>query len=475
MIDYNDPYDDDEEGEFEEDPKQTEELVNRFRDNLKNDGNEFFDDDEAELIILYALREFDFELADEALEYAIRTFPADSYFRILRMRKYMMTFEFDKAEKELTIIEERFAPTCEYYIQKALFLKVKDPNTDILPILSKAELLDPDYPELMIMLATEYLQLEDYKKAYQYTERALVLDSSIEDQLAAFSLHFEETQRYDEALNFFTKLTNRFPLSKGAWFALALAYSSLGQQEKSIDANQYVLSIDDSTATAYYNIGNSYFELKEFDKALENYQTAFELDNNDYISLTSMGDCYYFMNQSDTAMSCYQKARDIAPDHVNAITGILCILKDEEKYAEAELFVDKAFECTPQSFNLLFAVMPFFDKEKQGEKLKKLFKTTFDQIPNKFEFFNMFTLFCIHHEQCEIGIELMKDFLDEEYPEIPYFMAALHYSIKQNEQGAQYLKLALLTNYEEHEIFLSLSPDLALNPEILNLIELYKP
>ncbi|MBO4231862.1 MAG: tetratricopeptide repeat protein [Bacteroidales bacterium] len=465
-------YDDD---DYEENDKEIEQLVKDFKNKIRNGNHDYFDDDETEAIILYAFRTFDFTLADHALEYAIKTFPSDSYFRILKVRRHMIEFDAENAEKELENIRKMFAPSGEYYLQKALLMKMKDDNSDVIPILNKAELLDPESPEILFMLASEHLRLGNVKKAFTYAERSINIDPSMEEQLFSFSLLFDETKKYDNAIEFFTMLTNSFPLSTDAWGALALAYSANNEHEKAIEANQYVLSIDDTISPAYYNIGNSYFELEQFDKALENYTAAYNLDNRDFFALTCMGDCHYVRNETDKAMECYQRARDLNPEYMNAITGILSILNDAGKYNETEIFIEKLFNSDIQSVGILFTVLSFYKAEMQPETMKRLFNTAFEHSPEKTAFFAMFAQFCCHCEEYELGINLLSDYLDEEFPNNPYYMAAFHYLNQNFAEGAKYLQIALLTNYENVEMFMQLDPVLSTYDEIVDMINMYKP
>ena len=470
------PFDDDfDDDEYDEDDKELEQLVKDFKNKIRNSTNDYFDDDEIESVILYAMRSFDFTLADQAIEYAIKAFPSDSYFRILKVRRYMIEFDTENAEKELNTIGKMFAPTSEYYLQKALLMKMKDENCDITPVLRKAELLDPESPELLYMLASENLRAGNIKKAFSYTERAIMADPSMEEQIFSFSLLFDDAKNIEKAVEFFTMLTNRFPLSKEAWSALAFAYSANNEHEKSIEANQYVLSIDNNLPTVYYNIGNSYFELEQYDNALENYKAAYELDDKDFFALTCMGDCYYVKNDIEKAMDCYQRARNINPEFMNAITGILSILNDEGKHEETTVFIEHLFNSGVQSVGILFTVLSFYKAELEPEKMKQLFNVAYEHAPEKPLFFSMFAQFCCHCEEYELGINLLSDYLDEEFPNNPYYMAAFHYLNQNFAEGAKYLQIALLTNYENVEMFMQLDPVLSTYNEIVDMINMYKP
>ncbi|MEG1555526.1 MAG: tetratricopeptide repeat protein [Bacteroidales bacterium] len=462
--------------DFEE--KEIKELVDKFKRMINSGESNYFDSDDMELIIEELMRIFDFKYASKAIDYAIGLYPSDPFFRILRVKQLILELELDAAEKELNEIEIMFPPTPEFYLEKVLLSRMIGSDINTFSLLKKAMDLDAEDPEIHFLLAYEYLKKREIQKAIKYTTFALSEDELFDEQLFTFSYLFEDNKQYEDAIEFFTAISNKFPLNKGSWFGLGLAYSWLNDYKSAIDAYGYVLSLDEETSTAHFNIANSYYELKDFNQALEHYKQAYEFDNEDYNSVTCIGDCYSIMGQLDEAMDYYHQALVLNPNHSDAILGIVSILKQNEKTEEARLFIEKAFSLNPQSFELLFAVIDYYEDEEQIQKLKELFELTIQQIENRVDFYKYFILYCCNNELYDLGIEILESHLDDENITFtaPYYLAALYFLNGNIEKGVEYLKNALLINYDEYSsTFLSIDPLLESFSEIKELIELYKP
>ncbi|MBO4645960.1 MAG: tetratricopeptide repeat protein [Bacteroidales bacterium] len=458
--------------------EEIDELVEDFKAMADAGESRFFDSDDLEIIIEELIARFDFTYATEAVEHGIRLYPHSSIFRILKVKKLIMELEIGRAGRELDAIEHEFEPTAEFYLEKAFFYKMSGSEQDALPLLKKAYRLAPDDPEINFMLGGELVKKTDYRAALHHISFALENDEFIDEQMFTVSYIFEDDKHYEEAVLFFEQLTKDFPLSKGCWFALGLAYSWTKQYEQAIEAYEYAISLDEETSTAYFNIGNVYFEMKDYPRALKYYQETLRLDDQDYHAMSGVGDCYFAMNQYDKALECYHQALLLEPNTIDAIMGIITILKETGRAEEAEEFIKKSFSISPQSFDLLFDVLPFYEEEEQISKMKELFQLTIKQLKNKEDFLKFFTIYCTANERlCKMGIELLEEYLDDEEVThvLPYLLAALHYLIGNISEANNYLKTALLINYEDHKMFLSLHPSLEELTVVQNLIELYHP
>ena len=463
--------------DFEAEEREAKELTERFRTMIDSGTSVFFDSEELEIIIDQLMREMDVPMASEAIEYAIRLYPSDSFFRILRAKKMMLQMEFDKAEKELDSIETSFPPTPELYMERVMLARMTGRHTDTFKLLKKALKLDEGDPEVHFLLAYEYLKNKDVDKALEHTLFALREDEAFDEQLFGFSFLLEDNKQYEDGIAFYEKLTEEFPLYPGCWFGLGLSYSWNKEYEKAIDAYQYVLSIDEKTSTAHYNMANCYFELNNYEQALSHYQQAYELDQEDFNSLTCIGDCYANQEKYEEALTYYRKALSLNPTQGDALLGLASVLKDQGYPGDARTAIETAFAHNPQSFMLLFEVLPYYEEEQQMDKLQEFFATTLDQVENKEDFYRYFVHFCCENELYDYAIEVLEQHQAD--PAITftvaYYLAAFYFLSQKISKGCEYLSNALLIDYEGHKDFLAIDPILSTFSEVDELIELYKP
>ncbi|MCQ2271666.1 MAG: tetratricopeptide repeat protein [Bacteroidales bacterium] len=463
--------------DFDEEENEAQELVDRFKTMQRDGISVFFDSEELEIIIDELMQNMDVQTATEAIDYAIKLYPTDSYFRILKVKKLIVEMRFDEAEKELSYVESEFPPTSESYVQRVMLARVLEKPIDAIGLLNRALDIDPEALDAHFMMAFEYLKLKNVPQAIIYATHALREDPFYDEQLFTFSFLLEENKQYEDGILFYSRLTEEFPMYQGCWFGLGLAYSWNKEYDKAIDAYQFVLSIDENTPTAYYNIANCYFENKQFEQALENYKKAYELDPEDYTSLTCIGDCLAIQDKDEEAKDYYHKALSLNPNYGDAILSVANILKNQGNIGEARAFIEKAVSLNPQSIELLLTALSYYDTDEQVDKLNEFFSTTLGQIENKTDFYYYFTTYCCQNELLSIGCAVLEQHKDD--PEITdvigYYLAAL-YLLRHNVKTAcEYLSNALLINYEGHKDFLQIDPIFETFPEVLELIELYKP
>ncbi|MDR1757359.1 MAG: tetratricopeptide repeat protein [Bacteroidales bacterium] len=455
-------------------------LVEQFKQMISAGKSRYFDSDEMETIIEEFIEQSDLENCDRALDYALKLFPSHPEFRVLKARKLRLQFDFDAAQKELTEIERLYPPSVEFYKEKfSLLSLVTDPEEDALQILLKAYRLDPSDPEIQYFFAFEFLKKKEIDKAVQCYAIAIKQDAAFVDQMVNFAYYFDENMQYADAHTFYTILSKQFPLLPGVWFGIGLACSWMKKYTEAIDAYHYVLCLDENVSTAHFNIGNAYFEMKEYGKALEQYQMTIELANEDFYAYAAAGDCYFYLSDFENAFFYYQQALSHNPNHEEAILGVVNLLETVGKKKEALAFVEKAFSKNPQSCELLFALAQSFDEDQKENKIVEYAELTLSKIreEDKPEYLCVFLCQACVDKHYEAGICIAEKYWASGNMDgfSLFSMAALYYLNGNIVKGNQHLADALILNYDYYHFFLSLDDRLSQIPDVMKLIENYRP
>ncbi len=463
--------------EFEENDNQ---LVTEFKESVDTHTSKFYDAEEYEIIIEELISAFDFEYLDIAISKALEIYHQNVAFHLYKVKTHILKFELDIAEEELNRIEQDFEPTPEFYMEKVYLSNILNRNEDNIKLLKKALQIAPGEPDIHFLIGFELVKKKQFSEAIEHVKFALQKDITFEEQLSIFSFVFEEEKWHQQALEFYSALTEEFPFAGAAWFGLGLSYSWQDRYEDSIEAYKLALTCDNEIATANFNIGNSYFEMKQYAKAIEYYVEAHRLDKADFHSLSNIADCYNLMGKNKKALEFYRKTLDINPNHNEAIIGIAGILQKENKVDEARIFIEKAFANSPQDMDLLFQSLMFYAEEEQFETLTNLINLTLNQLEQFDDFFRYLAHFCVSNEFYEIGYYLF-DFYNIEIEEsakpdmMNYYLAAFCFMTNRIEEGKEPLSIALLEDYDAHYEFLALSPVLETYDEIIYLIQQYQP
>jgi len=451
-------------------------LAKRFRVMMDSGNIICFDQDEMIEIIDFYLYEFDIDNAEGAIDYAISFYPDQPLFRLQKVKKFILEFDFEEAERELQYVEDQYLPCVELYIEKIFLTKIIQPDVDISDLLAKAQILDPKNPDVHFFYAYEAIKNKDIDKALMHTFIFLDDDDDeFEEQFYSFSFLFEELKFFEEAYRFFKAIAERYPLMKTAWFGVGLSCNWLECHQEAIENYQLVISLDDNMTSAYFNMGNSYYELTQYENALTQYEMAYEIDEMDVNFVNSIADCYTMLNQYEEAKEYYRKALEVNPVSGDAIRGMIFILKKLELYEDIPAFTEKIFMEAPQNFELLFEVLDFYTDEEKTEKLKQLFELTFMQIDEKELFFNLFMHYCCQCKLYDYGITILEKYYDLETiaDDVSYYFSAFYYLTGNYCLGGSYLSLALSCCYAKHENFLALDPTLKDNEEVMMLIDIY--
>lgn len=475
-----------EENDYEQ--KDSEELIQRFQDMINGEATYYFDSEELEIIVNELLEDMDLPLAEEAVEYAVKQYPTDSYFRLMRVRLLILDASLEEAESELDEIEASFPLTHEFYLEKVLLLRILEKDEDVLELLEKAYVLAPDDPEVLLSLIYEAISRNEMDKAVKYMETAIEADDSFEEKLFTIANYIEENENLDcdDAIKFFSSLTNKFPLCTGAWFALGSVYKSAGQFEKAIEAYLYTLSTDDNALVAYYNIGNAYFEMGEYEKAREAYLKNLKDDSTDYLTLNAIAHCYQSENNETEALRYFQKSFNINENNPGAIIGITTIFINLKKTEELLIFINKAIELDADSYQLFSLTAPYLIEGQHIGQLKHLFYSALNQVidnEEKEELIYSFGELCCENEHYNVGIEVLENKIEEDDEEddeevmdaVYYVLAALYFLNNQPKEGEKYLELALIMNFVGYTDFIELHPDLESNPSVKKLVKLHNP
>ncbi len=470
--DFNDPY------FFDEEDEERQELVSDFKTMIDHAERRYFDSDDMIDIIETLIAQFDFKYAEAAIKYSEEVHPNSYECKLLKCRFLIMTLDISSAKKLLDEIENSYTLTADFYLQKALYCKITGQEKDTINLFKKAYRLDPENAGINFMMGSELIKADRMTESLPYIIFAIQNDEDFEEQLFTISYLFEEKKKTDEAVQFFSILADRFPLSKACWFGLGLAYNWSKEPEKAIDAYLNAISLAENGATAYYNIGNTYFEMGQFDNAIDNYSQAYQLDNKDYHALTGIADCYSELQQYEKALDYYHQALDLCADDTEANLGIIHTLKEMGRADDATAFLDNVLQQQQDNFELFFGLITNFETEETREtKIREYIHEHIKSLENKEDFLRLFTIFCCASEQCiDLAINVLEEFLDDEEVAftIPYLLAALHYIKHEDEVADNYLKTALLINYDNYVLFLAIHPSFEYNQRVQELIKMYQ-
>ena len=239
---------------------------------------------------------------------------------------------------------EQYPYSSSLFIKKADLLIASQKYLDALDILQKAEVLDSNDINLYILKTDAYLALDNQEKAAALLEEAIIVFDGVEKTELLFELAdvYDDYEEFDKVFNclklileqdptneealykicFWTDYTGRseesiklhqqiideYPYTQLAWFNLGAAYQGLKLYEKSIDAYQYAIAIDEKFDYAYRNLGDAYLRLRKYKEAIEVLQKVLELTMPEDVIYEAIGHCFEKLKNPAQARFHYRKA-----------------------------------------------------------------------------------------------------------------------------------------------------------------------
>lgn len=138
-----------------------------------------------------------------------------------------------------------------------------------------------------------------------------ILHNDPQDANARFlvGLSYAAKERYREAVDALTQVTELSPTFPGADFELGVCYRRLGDLPKALESYDKSLKRDPGHADSAYNSGLILFETNQIDEARARFERALALKPEDPAVLEMIGRCYIHQGRFEAAIEYLEKAR----------------------------------------------------------------------------------------------------------------------------------------------------------------------
>lgn len=304
------------ENPYREDREELKELLRQYQ-NLKNGRTHaFLEEDAFERIIDYFDEKDDLPEALEAAETGLSQFPYSSQLMIKKADLLLATRKYREALDVLEMAELYDSRDLNLYILKTDAYMALDQQAKAVELLEAAlDLFEGEEKiDLLFELADVYDDYEEFDKVFDCLKLVLEAEPNNEEALYKICFWTDFTGRNEESIRLHQQIIEEYPFSELAWFNLAAAYQGLKLYEKSIDAYQYAVAIDEKFDYAYRNMGDAYLRLRKYKEAIEVLEKVLELTRPEDVIYEAIGHCYHRMGNYAQARFHYKKAVHLNPE-----------------------------------------------------------------------------------------------------------------------------------------------------------------
>ncbi len=332
------------ENPFREDREELKELLLQYH-NLKNGrSHSFLEEDAFERIIDHFDEKDDLPEALEASEIGLSQFPYSSQLMIKKADLLLASRKYREALDVLEVAELYDSSDVNLYILKTDAYLALDQQPKAVELLEAALQLfeGEERLDLLFELADVYDDYEEFDKVFDCLKLILKEDPTNEEALYKICFWTDFTGRNEESIRLHQQIIDEFPFSELAWFNLAAAYQGLKLYEKSIDAYQYAVAIDEKFDYAYRNMGDAYLRLRKYKEAIEVLEKVLELTRPEDVIYEAIGHCYHRMGNFAQARFHYKKAVHLNPDDSKLHYKIAVTYMLEEQWQSAIKHLENA-------------------------------------------------------------------------------------------------------------------------------------
>lgn len=296
--------------------RELDELLKQYENLRKGKSYTFLEEEAFERIIDHFDDKDDLIQALEAAEIGLEYFPFSSQLLIKKADILIATRRYGEA---LEILEQASlfdSKDINIYILKTdAYLALDEPAKAAGLIEEALHLFEGEEKiDLLFELADVYDDYEEFDKVFDCLQIVLELEPTNEEALYKICFWTDFTGRNEESIRLHNKIIEDYPYNELAWFNLGAAYQGLKLYEKSIDAYQYAVAIDEKFDYAYRNMGDAYIRLRKYKEAIETLEKVLELTRPEEVIYEAIGHCYHRMNKFAQARFNYRKASHMNPD-----------------------------------------------------------------------------------------------------------------------------------------------------------------
>src|SRR5215470_12128078 len=351
------------ENPYRENKDEINELIKQY-ENLKSGRSHKFLDEEAfeKIVEFYDERE-DLQKALEAVELGSEQYPFSSSLLIKKADILLSLRRYYDALKVLEQAELFDSADINIYILKTDVLLALDRQEKAVELLEKAlnSFEGEERIELLFELADVYDDYEEFDKVFDCLKLILEDDPNNEEALYKICFWTDFTGRNEEGIRLHQKIIDNFPYNELAWFNLGAAYQGLKLYEKSIDAYQYAITIDEKFDYAYRNMGDAYIRLRKFKEAIDVLEKVLELSKPESVIYEAIGHCYDRLHNYAQARFYYRKASHMNSEESKIFYKIACTYYNEGQWDSAIKQLDNALKIhrLQPEYNLLMGECKF--------------------------------------------------------------------------------------------------------------------
>jgi tetratricopeptide (TPR) repeat protein len=460
-----------------EDRESIDELLKLYN-NLKNGYSGFIEEDAFEKIIDHYDDREELSKALEAAETALEYFPFSASLLIKKADLLLASRKYHQALETLEKAELFDARDVNLFILKTEAYLALDKQEQAVEILEAAlhNFEGDEKVELLFELADVYDDYEEFDKVFDCLKVILEEEPTNEEALYKICFWTDFTGRNEESIKLHLKIIDDFPFSELAWFNLGAAYQGIKLYEKSIDAYQYALAIDEKFDYAYRNIGDAYIRIRKYKEAIEALEKVLELSKPEEVIYEAIGHCYDRLKNYAQARFHYRKASHLNTENSKLYYKIACTYFNEGQWNPAVKQLESALRIhrLQHEYNLLMGECKLqLDEIKEAvQYLSTAVRVRPKNISSWESLIRCLYVAQFYTEARQQTLAAIKH--TNAKPVFLYYLSAVLFAMSKPKEALLFLEKGLAASPKGVKKFVQLNPSVLQKTQVVDMIARYK-
>jgi tetratricopeptide (TPR) repeat protein len=147
-------------------------------------------------------------------------------------------------------------------------------------------------------------------------KKLLLVPDKDEDMAAGSDLF--KAGKFDEAIERFKKVIDKFPSNYEGYFNLGLSYLKKKEVDQAITALEKAAEINPQSVESLFALGECNFVNGESEKALQNFSRAIAINPESPLAHYNLGLVFYRLGKNEEALAAFEKSIALKPDNASA-------------------------------------------------------------------------------------------------------------------------------------------------------------
>lgn len=220
-----------------------------------------------------------------------------------------------------------------------------------------AIVIDENFLGAILEKAKSYERLKKFKKAIECYKETLTIDPNSAYVLWRIGSSYESLNNNKKALKYFLRSVYEDPMLDKAWSSISDLYIKIGNFEKALYYINKALALDATNKSYWTRFAIVSKELLRFSDAIEGFEKAIENGDVFIDTWLFLSQCYQTQNQMTEAIERLEYAKEVFPEENEILYRLAGLYFINNDFSQGQNYLNQALKVNIQqleTFKLLF-------------------------------------------------------------------------------------------------------------------------